>query len=579
MTGPTLSERSQIFRLGLDQARRAAVGRVLGSTLLRWRYGAPIADEILIVPQELRAADPSFASELEFGQFGIAGAVAAIGKDSPFALEPPSADWSRELHGFGWLRHLKAAGNVRARDFALGYVDDWIKLGRGRSGVAAEPAVAARRLISWTSNAGLLLEGVDRRRYERTTNSLGDQLIDLAARWRVAPEGYPRLITLLALVLGELCIAGHEKHLAVAEQRFAAEFDAQILPDGGHVSRNPAMLVELLLDVLPLRQCYAARKRPMPAAIDAAIMRIMPMLRFMRLGDGGLARFNGVGAQVVDALVSVLAYDPASDRTINAAPQSRYARLECGNSIVLADIGSPPRLVLAGQANAGALAFEFSSGPVPMIVNGGAPGPADQSWRPASRATASHNTIAVAGRSSSRLVRDGKLETLLLSAPICQPDRVEATVVETADGMTLQASHDGYVERYRLIHRRQLQLANDGRSLAGLDQLVPPQGNLGVKPDLPYAAHFHLHPAVAPNVAETRDSVELTLRNGERWRFTAAGATISLEESVHFADISGPSDSLQLVLRGTVRGDKDIAWRFERVDGQLPAAPDTSKAD
>src|SRR5690554_7565447 len=43
------------------------------------------------------------------GQFGLGGAVAYIGDGSPFDLKPPSLEWARELHGFGWLRHLRAA--------------------------------------------------------------------------------------------------------------------------------------------------------------------------------------------------------------------------------------------------------------------------------------------------------------------------------------------------------------------------------------------------------------------------------------------------------------------------------------
>ena len=61
-----------------------------------------------------------------------------------------------------------------------------------------------------------------------------------------------------ALVLADLCVAGHDKHLSEIETEFAAELEAQILPDGGHISRNPGVPVELLLDFLPLRQCFSA---------------------------------------------------------------------------------------------------------------------------------------------------------------------------------------------------------------------------------------------------------------------------------------------------------------------------------
>src|SRR5262249_17627958 len=149
---------------------------------------------------------------------------------------------------------------------------------------------------------------------------------------------------------------------------------------GGHISRNPGVPVELLLDFLPLRQCFAVRDRAAPPALGAAIERMMPMLRFMRLGDGALGRFNGMGAPNLDALAPVLTYADGLDAPA-LLPASGYARLERGDSIVLADVGKPPLLEFAGQAHAGCLSFEMTTRRCPIFVNGGAPGPADQEWR------------------------------------------------------------------------------------------------------------------------------------------------------------------------------------------------------
>ncbi len=111
------------------------------------------------------------------------------------------------------------------------------------------------------------------------------------------------------------------------EKLLAAELERQVLPDGGHLSRNPSVLVELLLDLLPLRQCFAARRqpsRPRPALL-AAIARMTAMLRHLRLGDGMLARFNGMGATERDVLATVLAYDESQAGT--AGLRAGYVRL------------------------------------------------------------------------------------------------------------------------------------------------------------------------------------------------------------------------------------------------------------
>ena len=80
-----------------------------------------------------------------------------------------------------------------------------------------------------------------------------------------------------------------------ATKRLSDELERQILPDGGHISRNPGALIELLLDLLPLRQAFTARNVAPPPALLNAIDRMMPMLRFFRHGDGNFALFNGMG--------------------------------------------------------------------------------------------------------------------------------------------------------------------------------------------------------------------------------------------------------------------------------------------
>lgn len=567
MAALTLTEQTRLARLATDRVRRAAVARLLGSRLLRWRYGAPVADELLIVPQELRTADPSFASEIEYGHFGFGGAVAFIGDGSPFDLKPPSPMWERELHGFGWLRHLRAADQDSARDQALGLVLDWIRRHGSRSGVAWEPPVTGRRLISWIANAPLLLEDVDQATYDRIADSLGDQLIHLSATWRDAPAGYCRLMALAALVLADLCVAGHDKHLGEIEEEFAMELEAQVLPDGGHVSRNPGVPVELLLDFLPLRQCFNVRDRAVPSALNDAIDRMLPMLRFMRLGDGGLARFNGMGAPNVDALATVLAYGEMPSSLPAHCQYSGYARLQRGETTLIADVGSPPELELAGQAHAGCLSFEMSSGRWPVLVNCGAPGPADQDWRAAARATASHNTLCIGSKSSSKLVRNDLLESLVGAPPIRFPQNVSATV-ETIEqeALALEAHHDGYVRKFGLMHRRSLVLDAGGGMLTGTDVLAPPNGQPRPGGEFPFAIHFHLHPDVSCSLIAQTVQAEIRLPNGERWLLWADGAQLVIEDGVHCADLSGPRRALQIVLRSACRGECAVHWTLRKLN-------------
>ncbi len=118
-------------------------------------YPGSAAEQLLLAPQELRTADPSFATELYNGHFGLAGRLAEMGAESPFEIVPPSEGWARELYGFGWLRHLRAAGSELSREQAKALVNDFVRLRRSIKGLAWQPEIVGRRVISWLSNSVL----------------------------------------------------------------------------------------------------------------------------------------------------------------------------------------------------------------------------------------------------------------------------------------------------------------------------------------------------------------------------------------------------------------------------------------
>lgn len=568
----TLKERLRKAALAVDEpGKRSALASVITTPLKRWVTPRAPADYLLIVPQDLRTADPSFWTELEHGQFGLAGSLVLLKGRSPFEADAPNPAWARELHGFGWLRNLDAAGSEEARETGRRLALEWtLRFGHARTGVAAHPAVCARRLISWLSHANFLLEDADPETYGAITTSLGRQLVQLASASREAGAGYERLLAVMAMAFAVLSLAGHEKKLRDVEASLTTELSWQVLADGGHITRNPALLVELLLDLLPLCQCFTARDRKLPECLSETLEHTLPMLHYLRLGDGMLARFNGVGCSEAAALATVAAYDDGSLEPLKEARASGYARMECGTTIIVADVGRPPPLAHSANAQAGCLSFEMSDGRELLFVNSGLPGCAAGDWFPAARATASHNTLVLAETSSSRLITHRKIEALTGVPPIRYPERVEWQLERGEGDFVLEASHDGYYRRHELIHSRRLLLSADGVRLQGRDRLDGLNGKIRLRVDLPFAIHFHLAPSARCGRGDAFDEAIITLPSGQRWRFSVQGAALSIEESAYFAENAGPRPRQQIVLRGVTYGETEVNWVAERLpEGNL----------
>ncbi len=394
------------MRVGMLVAKevwRKTRRRLRSGPAYRWRYSGRTPERVLIAPPDLRLADPQIALEIYYGRYPLSGHMVETGGQSPFQIQVNDRGWKKSLHGFRWLRHMRAAGTELAAANARALVSDWIAMHGGRiDGVAWEPGTTAKRIISWLQHSSVVLQGAEFPFYRAFLKSLAVQIRYLRSVAPEMPDGKDRLRARIALAFSALSLPAPASALRTATRNLGAELDRQILPDGGHVSRNPMVVLEILADLLPLRQTYANQAETPPAALMGAIDRMLPALRFFRHQDGSVARFNGMGATIQDRIIAILRHDDTAGSPLLHAPHSGYERLSIGDVTVIADTGAPPPVAVSAAAHAGCLSFELSSGRQHFIVNAGIDTYGAAEFRPLARATAAHSTATLNDTSSAR---------------------------------------------------------------------------------------------------------------------------------------------------------------------------------
>lgn len=563
-----IAERARLSLFVVRRGVHLITGRAHAHPLLRWQYMPSLTDRLLIGPQDLRTADPTRGNEILAGRFAFAGKMMVCDGRSPFSLTPPSPEWAEGLAGFAWLRHLRAMDSSQARSHARTLVDEWIARQRKWDSAAWRPETVTRRIISWLAHAPFVLAEADARFYRRFLRSLIRHVRYLR---RTAPslnDGLPRLQAMIALNYSALCMAGQIGTLSAASRRLMQELDRQVLPDGGHISRNPGTLIELLLDLLPLRTAYSARNIPPPDALTNAIDRMMPMLRFFRHGDGHFANFNGMGPTPPDLLATLLAYDDARGRPVSNASHSGYQRLDAAGLALIMDTGKPPPLSVSQDAHAGPLSFELSSGRHRVVVNCGLPAIHRDSWRHVARTTAAHSTVTIGEASSCRFLSSVRLQRTLGALLVGGPAQVLSAREDDPEGSRIWASHDGYLQRFGIVHERTVLVSTDGRRLDGEDALVPARVNRQLSRRRPerFAVRFHLHPSVRVTRLTHRNGAMLMLPNRDVWTFEGYDNSVDIEDSVYLASLEGPRRSQQIVIYGNARQGARVTWSFVQVD-------------
>ncbi len=556
----------------LQDMGRVVLRRALAPARVRWRSNwfyrrllkGPLADRLLFEPWDGTSRRLEEADSLLRGRFRFQGAQLDVPEGtSVFDQPPPTPAWEEALHSFAWLPALSNAGGDNARRLATDLIGQWMQRHRVYSEPAWLPHIMAARLVTIFSHARLVILNSEMTWRSRLFVSLREQSRMLERIAREAPEGLPRLQTAAVLALSGICLDDSPRRRDGGLTRLEEEIERQILPDGGHVSRSPEALLSCYRHLLMVLEALSATNEEPPHALRNAHDRMAPMLRFFRHGDGALALFNGGAEGDPRMIAGLLARDDIRGQPFHHARHSGYQRLTAGRSLLVLDCGKTPEGPFSLEAQAGAGAFEFSSGADRIIVNCGVAGAANQAWSGALRATAAHSTLTLADTSSARILPAGLMRDLLGPRLLDGPVAPVSRRVETAQGWSVEAMHDGYLKAFGLWHERQITLSPQGLMVTGRDRLVPDTGRPLAK-GLSYTVRFHIHPDVRVSRLDG-GGILLKLPSGEGWRFRAGGGHLELEESVY---LGGPTvrRTEQLVVSAVTKdAPAEVAWVFEHV--------------
>jgi uncharacterized heparinase superfamily protein len=527
----------------------AAMQRLIyGNPLYRFTFFGRAPSRILGTPPELWPGERRRGTEIVRGEFvhdGRGGRVENL-------AQPPAeagAEWLAWLHGFTWLSDLRALGTDETRASARRHIDEWIAAHGRWELLAWRPDVLGERLTAWMTHYGFFGTGSGEDWRGRFFRSVAMQTRHLGRSVSRGAAGRARICAVKGLIVSGLALPDNDRQLYRGLELLESELDGQILPDGGHVSRNPADQVGVVMDLLSIREALGAAHLDGHEWLSGAIERMVDMIRGLRHGDGGLALFNGSTEGDSGTLSTVLAKANAKTRNVASAPHSGFYRLSAGSTVAIMDAGVPPPRDANRWAHAGTLSLEVSSGKQRLIVNCG-PG-RDGEWRQALRATAAHSTVVIDDTNSSEIERAGGFRRA--------PGGVPANRREIDGTISLEASHDGYDDAFGLEHRRLILLSPDGGELRGEDSLI---GNGGSG----FAARFHLHPRVQALLAGGGETVLVKPPRGKGWTMRAAGGKLSVEDSVYLGD-GTMKRSQQVVISGPLEGrGATVKWTFKRLD-------------
>lgn len=582
----------------IDNSRALALSDVIaprarpGEALIRMAYRMGVPGHTLCAPFRKAPAKRLLATvitpttgeraagmALRAGYFQVHGVKQPIGTldFNPNTRLAPGLE--RSIHSFSWLSDLAAcAPREECTGVAERITTGWLDAHEARTRPSLNSAAwdlenTGLRLLAWLVHAPFLLSGDLRPRLldamedtahwlDRKALRSGAGLGEVAgwaavtAAGLLLPEGRPRRL------YGE---AGLIKALG----EFVAE-------DGGNLGRCPLAQMEAIRVLTDLVSCYEAVNIDAPEALLVMRELLVPPLLALRHGDGALGNWQGHGAISADQVSALIVASGVRTRPLNEPKHWGYQRVRAAQTTVQFDAGPPPRARHTRIGCASTLAFEMSDGASRVIVNCGgsalAGGLVPAHIGQGLRASAAHSTLVLDDANSTAVQLHGKLgrgaETV----------EVERRVVGTGsgsqrrEGVRVEASHDGYAQRFGLIHERLLTIANDGNEIAGEDVLVP-TSNKGKRGKVGFAIRFHLGKGVEAHLSEDGLGASLLLPDGKLWQLRLRGEApggdeikLTRDDSMWVDGEGRPHATEQLVIEGLAsRSGAHFGWLLKKM--------------
>ncbi|PYE87295.1 heparinase II/III family protein [Phyllobacterium leguminum] len=404
--------------------------------------------------------------------------------DGAAGWNDPSASrlWIYNLHYFD---DLLSPATDEKKLWHRELIERWIRENPPLKGAGWEPYPLSRRTVNWIVSA---LSGAPLPAGFLESLTIQGKVLRRSLEYHL--RGNHLFVNAKALIFLGCFFDGPEAEewLRCGLRIMAREANEQILADGGHFERSPmyhALLLEDMLDLVQLSRLFPSLLESYQADWCNKAAQMLDWLATMSHPDGEIGLFNDAAFHEARNLAALSKYgeelglDVPKSRPSQAwLRDSGYIRLADGAWTALFDVAPVGPDYIPGHAHADTLSFELSLGVERIVTNGGTSTYENSPLRWAERATSSHATVEIDGKSSSEVW--GSFRVGRRARP--------AGVTYSADATEAQASHDGY--RFltgKPVHERRVCVT--GRLVRVTDTI----SSLGKHNAV---ARFPLHPSV-----------------------------------------------------------------------------------
>tara|TARA_Y100000590_G_scaffold197196_1_gene223949 strand:- start:789 stop:2444 length:1656 start_codon:yes stop_codon:yes gene_type:complete len=484
------------------------------------------------------------------------------------ANTPPELLWQtnskdklkfENLHSFLWLARLDRKTNkVVTKDI----IRSWINIFYNYNPDTWDMEITARRIIAWSSNTDITLENSDKDYKEKFFISLIKQSNFLLKNLNNLLYEPSKIISCSAIILSGMIFEENQTNYKIGIKELEKITKNCFDESGFPRSRNPEEVYTCLKYLILVREWHKEAQKFIPDFLNEIISKCGSCYIMLSCSNKQFPLFNGateINYKNYDVFLKTLKY-----KFINKNSEvADLIKIKKKKFDFFIDCGNPPPNNFSKYYQAGCLAFELISNKQKVICNSGYGKYLSTKLSSLSRSTAAHSTLYINDTSSSIFQKNPSINKVYGNSLLQKHKVIKKNYIEDKDFYSITAAHNGYEKKFGYIHTRSIKILKKEDKIFGIDELKRTKNYPNL---LNYFVRFHIYPNTKVVKTMARNSVLISLSNGEGWSLFSETNNFEIEKNIFLGNKNKIINNESVSISGTINAEiMLIKWRIERV--------------
>jgi len=464
------------------------------------------------------------------------------------------------LHSFLWLTKINRKSS---KIITKNIITSWINKFFNYNLNTWDMEITAKRIIAWTSNTDITLEGSDKVYKDKFFLSLIKQSNFLLYNLKNLSNDPSKIICTAAIILSGIIFKENESNYKIGIKELNKAIKNFFDENGFPKSRNPEDVFVCIKYLILIREWFQEAQKPIPDFLNEIINKCGNCYAMLSSTNKQFPLFNGaaeINHSDYDIFLKNLKY-----KFINKNHEiADYFKIRKKKIEFFIDCGNPPPNGFARYYQSGCLSFELISNKQKIICNSGYGKYLSSNLTTLSRSTAAHSTLYINDTSSCIFQKNEAANKIYGGSLIEKLRIVKKSYNEDKNFYSIEASQNGYEKRFGYLHTRAIRISKKKDVIFGQDKLIKTKNFSG---SLIYFVRFHIYPEAKIVKTKAGNSILISLPNKEGWLLQSKSNNFEIEKNIFLGNKNKIINNESVCISGYI--DKEVIlinWEIEKVN-------------